>query len=57
MCFMCKDMLGERGISNKSKVFIRQAHMLMSGKVPWFAAWRHEAPIMWRPSKDFPKLA
>jgi hypothetical protein len=31
MCFRYKDMLGERGISKKSKVFTRQAHVMMPG--------------------------
>jgi hypothetical protein len=32
MCFRGEDRLGERGISEKVKVFTRQAHVLMSGK-------------------------
>jgi hypothetical protein len=34
MCFRYKDTLGGRGISKKSKVFTRQAHVVMPGKAP-----------------------
>jgi hypothetical protein len=34
MCFKCKDVLGERGVSKKLRVFSRQAHVLMPGKAP-----------------------
>jgi hypothetical protein len=33
MCFRCNDMVGEMAISKRSKVFTRQAHVLMPGKV------------------------
>jgi hypothetical protein len=32
MCFRCKDVLGEKGVSKKMRVFSRQAYVLMQGK-------------------------
>jgi hypothetical protein len=37
------------------KVSSRQAHVMTARKASWFAAWRHEAPVTWRPNWRFPR--
>jgi hypothetical protein len=55
MCFRGQEVPGERGVSKRLKVFSRQAHMMTTRKAPRFAAWRHVAPITWRPNWRLPK--
>jgi hypothetical protein len=55
-CDLCfRNAPGEMGLSKRFKVFSRQAYVMIARKAPRFAAWRHEALVMWRPNWRFPK--